>query len=132
MRFLLLSLILVLCACDSAGPGFRGADKVQVDYEGSRFTLRRRGDVVEAVRTSPEFIPRFEAVARRAAIAAQIETGCHASWVEGDPAMMLIGLSCNGAKAPAKPKRRKMLYCDLYDLSGRDGVYAGAMECGKY
>ena len=124
--------MLVLAACDMAGPGFRGLDKVERACEGSRFTMRFRGDMVEAIRTSPEMLPRFEAVARKAGLLAQVETGCRAAWVEGDPAMMLIGLSCDGKKPPKKPKRRKMLYCDILHLQGRDGLYAGQMECGKY
>ncbi len=133
MRLVLLSL-LCLTACDAAGPGFRGADKIQREAEGSRFTLRFRGDMVEAIRTSPEMLPKFPAIARRAALVSERERpGCKTAWVEGDPAMMLLGLSCDGRKPPKKPKRREMLFCDLMDLHGRPGgVLEGQMHCAKY
>ncbi|WGW04244.1 hypothetical protein [Tropicibacter oceani] len=124
-------MLLPLMACDTAGPGFRGVDAREVTYEGSRFTLRLRENMAEVIRTSPEMLPRFENVARRAAIATQIETGCHAAWVEGDPAMMLIGLSCDGERPPKRPKRPRMLYCDLIDLQGRGGLLQGSMTCFK-
>ena len=70
---LILVCLCLLAACDAAGPGFRGADKVVREVDGSRFTLRFRGDMVEAIRTSPEMLPRFETVARRAALLAEAE-----------------------------------------------------------
>lgn len=128
MRILTLLLMLfALAACDAAGPGFRGADKVVRDYDGSRFTLRRQGNVIEAIRTNPEVLPRFQPIARKAGIAAQIETGCKAAWVVGDPSMMWIGLSCDGGKAPPKPRKSKVFFCDLYDVTTRGGT----LECSK-
>lgn len=131
MRSSKLSLVFVtafgLAACDVAGPGFHGGEKVVREYDGSRFTMRRQGNVIEAIRTNPEMLPRFQPVARRAGIAAQIETGCKADWVVGDPSMMWIGLSCNGGKAPPKPSKRRVFYCDLYDVSAGGGT----LECSK-
>ncbi|MBV2359744.1 hypothetical protein KUH32_08155 [Thalassococcus sp. CAU 1522] len=117
---------LLLMSCDAAGPGFRGADKVVREVDGSRFTLRFRGNLVEAIRTSPEFLPRFPDVARKAAIAADTATGCKTAWVVGDPAMMTIGQSCNGEKAPPKPKRRKSYTCDLFDVRYSPALDSGA------
>ena len=129
MRPVSLVLCLGLAACDVAGPGFRGAEKVVSRVEGSTFTLRIRGDLVEAIRTSPEAFPLFQSVARKAAIAAQMETGCHADWVQGDPAMMLIGLACAGRRPPNIPKARRDLYCDLSAFTVRDGIGSGALTC---
>lgn len=132
MRLLSFMILLTgLSACDAAGPGFRGAPTVERTVDGSTFTLRFRDSMVEAIRTNPEMLPRFQPVARKAAIAAQVETGCKADWVQGDPAMMLIGLSCNGAKAPKIPKKRSQLYCDLSDFTVRDGTGSGALVCEK-
>lgn len=131
MRLVSLLLCLGLAACDAAGPGFRGADKVVRRIEGSTFTLRFRGDMVEAIRTSPEAFPRFQSVARKAALAAQAESGCRADWVQGDPAMMLIGLSCEGRKPPKVPKKRSDLYCDLSAFTVRDGIGSGTLTCQK-
>ncbi len=113
------------------GPGFRGVEPIRTEYGGSTFLLRVQGNIVEATRTNPEMLPRFETVAKKAGLAAQRQTGCKAAWIEGDAAMMLIGMSCNGEPAPKKPKRQNMLYCDILDLQGREGVYSGSLQCGK-
>ncbi len=114
-----------LTACDAAGPGFRGVPKVEREVEGSRFTLRRTGNVVEAIRTNPEVLPRFQPIARKAGIAAQLETGCNAEWVVGDPSQMRVGLSCDGGKPPPKPKGNRLIVCDLY----KSGQGTGSLDC---
>lgn len=129
MRLVSLLLCLGLAACDAAGPGFRGTEKVVRRVEGSTFTLRFRGDMVEAIRTSPEAFPLFQTVARKATVAAQAETGCRADWVQGDQSMVLIGLACDGRKPPKIPRKRSELYCDLSDFTVRDGVGSGALSC---
>ncbi|WP_418594589.1 hypothetical protein [Ponticoccus sp. (in: a-proteobacteria)] len=131
MRLVSLLLCLGLAACDAAEPGFRGAERVVSRVEGSTFTLRIRGDMAEAIRTSPEAFPLFRTVARRAAIAAQVKTGCRADWVQGDPAMMLIGLACEGRRPPKIPKARRDLYCDLSAFTLRDGIGSGALACQR-
>jgi hypothetical protein len=119
-----------LAGCDAAGPGFRGAEAVTREVAGSRFTLRFRGDLVEAVRTSPEWLPDFAVIARRAAFLAEAErAGCKTAWVEGDPAMLLLGLSCDGRKPPKRPDRRGMRVCELFEIRTRGAVYEGSLSC---
>jgi hypothetical protein len=118
-----------IAACDSAGPGFRGQDKEVHEVDGSRFTLRRQGDVVEAIRTNPEFLPNLDKLGRKAFVAAERMTGCEAAWIQGDPAMMRIGLACDGRPAPKMPKQRAVLDCDLSDFYSRDGFGSGALTC---
>jgi hypothetical protein len=108
-------LALGLAACDAAGPGFIGAPKRIEQVEGSSFTLRRRGDLVEAIRTNPEVLPRFQDVAPKAGRAAQRATGCRAVWVMGDPAMMWVGLSCDGRDAPKLSPRPQTFVCKLFE-----------------
>ena len=121
------SLILGLAACDAAGPGFSGAEKAIREQDGAHFTLRRRGDLVEAIRTNPEVLPRFQAVAPKAGIAAQLWTGCRAEWMMGDPAMMVVGMACPGRTPPKLPKRRHTMYCELFTGIGN----SFEMECHK-
>lgn len=111
--FTFVFLILGLAACDAAGPGFRGADMVKVSEGGMDFTLRRRGNFVEAIRTNSTWLPKFQEVAPQAGIAAQKASGCRADWVMGDPAMMIIGLECDGHTAPPLPSRKHTLFCDF-------------------
>lgn len=110
-----LLILFLLTACNSGGPGFRGIDPVERSVEGSRFLLRVNGPMVEAIRVSPEAFPRFEDVARKANIAAHGVTGCIPHWTRGDAAMMVIGLSCNGARPPPKPKVQARFSCDVRD-----------------
>ncbi len=114
MRLFPVILLLGLAACDTAGPGFSGLHKVVREVDGSTFTLRRRGPLVEAIRTNPEMLPRFQTIAPKAGIAAQQETGCTADWVMGDPAMMVIGLACDGQGAPKMPRKPRRFHCELF------------------
>ncbi|SDX89553.1 hypothetical protein [Citreimonas salinaria] len=128
-----LMLFATLSACDAAGPGFRGGEAVTREVEGSRFTLRFRGPLAEAVRTSPEWLPAFDATARRAALAAQAERpGCRVAWVQGDPAMMLVGLACGERPAPAIPARSRVLLCELIDWRTIGDWTAGALDCARF
>lgn len=127
----LFPLLLLLAACNTAGPGFRGIDPVVREFEGSRFLIRRDGPVAEVIRTNPEFNPRFDTVARKAALTLQDMTGCTAAWVRGDPAMMVIGLSCDGAKAPAKPKRQASFSCDIEDVYRSGASIDLGLRCYK-
>ncbi|MGR3495179.1 hypothetical protein [Citreimonas sp.] len=132
MRALLVLLLLTLAACDAAGPGFRGAEAVSRDYDGSRFTLRFNGPLAEAIRTSPEWLPKFDVIARRAALAAQAERpGCTVAWVQGDPAMMVMGLACGDAPAPKIPQRSRVLLCELVDWRTVGDWTTGALDCAR-
>lgn len=127
MRLPLVLFCFGLAACDVAGPGFLNAPVVRVTEGGSKFTLRRRGAYVEAIRTSPEFLPRFHDVALRAGLATQRETGCRADWIMGDPALMYIGLDCGAEPAPPMPRKRHMFFCDV-NGAGRGDL---DLECSK-
>lgn len=116
MRGLLLILFVFLIACDTAGPGFRGIPAQTQVVDGSTFRIRVNGNVAELIRINPEPFPRYEPIAAKAAVAVYRETGCTAAWVEGDPSMMLAGLSCNGSAPPRKPPRRRNTACAI--LSG--------------
>ncbi len=115
MRHVWLLTLLMLSACNTGGPGFRGIAPVERTVEGSRFLLRVNGPLVEAIRTSPEAFPKFEEVARKAGLAAHGITGCIPHWIRGDAAMMTVGLSCNGSRPPPKPKQQARFSCDIRD-----------------
>lgn len=130
MRRWLPFLILLLGACDAAGPGFRGIPGIEREYDGSKFTLRRNGDVVEAIRTSPEWLPKFPDVSAKAAHLAHMETGCDPVWVDGDESMMRVGLKCEGRKAPKRPRKRRSIFCEIGDLWRSGESISGYMTCG--
>lgn len=121
---------MLLPACDTGTPGFAGRPAVRVAAGGVEFDLRRRGSRVEAVRRSFHSFPTFPWVARRGAVAVAQETGCTPAWIVGDPSVLLVGLSCEGAAAPRIPRAAPRLVCDLRGLSaGPTGLAEADLYC---
>lgn len=113
MRWLrLLPLCAILAACNTGGPGFSRIAAERVTQNGSTFLFRRNGPLIEAQRVSPELLPRFQPVARKAGIAAQIRTGCTVPWVVGDQAMMILALDCPGGPPPPRIPRTRFWSCE--------------------
>lgn len=121
-----------LAACNAAGPGFHGVEKTVREVDGSTFVLRFQNDLVEVTRSNPEWMPRFDDIARKAATAAQLESGCRADWVQGDPAMMWIGLSCDGDAAPTMPRRHRSLYCAISHAAAKASDGTPALTCSRW
>ena len=124
-----LILCLLLAACNTPSQGYWGAEKLQFSEGGMRFTAYRKGNLIEVLRTSPEVLPTFPQVALRAVPGVERLTGCKAIWAEGDQALIEMGLSCGGAKAPKRKRRPKTLYCDIATGPARSGVTYGNMVC---
>jgi hypothetical protein len=119
----------LLLGCNAAGPGFRGIEPVGAEVEGSRFLIRVRDDMAEVMRINPEFPARFGPISARAQKAVYLETGCIPAWVSGDPAMMVMGLSCDGRAAPKQPGG-SVLSCEIYDAFVTEGLGGtAAVEC---
>ncbi|QFS81397.1 hypothetical protein FIU97_00940 [Roseivivax sp. THAF40] len=110
--FLPLLLALALSACNTGGPGFSRIAAERVTQSGSTFLFRRNGPLIEAQRVSPEMLPRFQPVARKAGIAAQARTGCPVRWIVGDQAMMIMALDCPGGPKPPKIPRSRYWSCE--------------------
>ncbi|MCE0505987.1 hypothetical protein LR948_11510 [Roseivivax sp. GX 12232] len=122
-------------SCNSGGPGFSGLPAETVTQDGSRFLLRRDGPLLEAQRVSPEWLPRFQPVARKAGTAAERRTGCRVAWVTGDQAMMLLGLACPGGPDPPPPPRNRYWSCEALtqsrDLGGGLTASDIALSCRR-
>ncbi|SIS84479.1 hypothetical protein SAMN05421759_104249 [Roseivivax lentus] len=108
---------LLLGACNTGGPGFARIAPDRVTQDGSTFLFRRNGPLIEAERISPEFLPRFQPVARKAGLAAQTRTGCPVVWIMGDQAMMVLALDCPGGPKPPKMPRSVHWRCDALGTS---------------
>lgn len=119
------ALIIFLAGCNTPSPGFYGTQSVTRDLGGHRFLVRVKADQAEVTRTSAQWRPELSHIQGLATKAAQEVSGCKVAWIEGDVALMVVGLSCNGAPAPPKPKRKKSIYCDIM----RGG---GAIDCSLY
>lgn len=93
MRLALLC-ILLLSACNTAGPHFRGLPATTVTVDGSTFDVRVNGDLAEAIRTNTQYAPRFGPIRDRAARAMQMVSGCTVKEVRGDQAVATGILDC--------------------------------------
>ena len=93
---LLTVLILPIClaACDSPSLAFIGASTERVSVGGSEFTVRRRGERAEAVRTSREILPSRSGTQAKARQAIEIATGCGVKEIGGDVSIQLARLDC--------------------------------------
>ncbi|MEQ6249100.1 hypothetical protein ABMC89_09440 [Sulfitobacter sp. HNIBRBA3233] len=95
--------LLVLAACNTAGPHFRGLPATRITVDGSVFDVRVRGDLAEAIRINPQYAPRFGPIRGRAGRAMARVSGCTVTEVRGDQAQALGLLDCRGARGKARP-----------------------------
>ncbi len=93
--FLFASLAL-LVSCDAPSPDMRGAITRKVIVEGSEFTVHRKGDRAEAIRTNFEYGRKARGIMARGHAAIETATGCRIvqGSYSGDPAMMKARLNC--------------------------------------
>jgi hypothetical protein len=96
-------LFLLLSACSTAGPYFRGIPATRMTVDGSVFDVRVRGDRAEALRLNPQYAPRFGPVRARAAFAMAQVSGCSVTDVLGDQALAIGHLSCAGRAPDWRP-----------------------------
>jgi len=87
-------LVLILAACNTPSPHFRGAPVTRVVVEGSVFDVRVRGNLAEALRVNPQYAPRFGPIRNRAGFAMAQVSGCQVVEVLGDQALATGTLAC--------------------------------------
>lgn len=92
MRYLLC--LILLSACNTPSPGFRGIAPVRVTVDGSVFDVRVMGTLAEAIRVNPEYAPRMGPIGPRAARAIAQVSGCTVTRIGGDQAMIKAALDC--------------------------------------
>ena len=104
MRFppLIIAAVL-LAACNTPSPAFRGLPAIRVTVAGSTFDVRQRGLRAEAMRINPQYAPRFGPLQDRAAFAMAQASGCEVVRVTGDQALAFGTLDCGDG--PPSPRR---------------------------
>ena len=131
MRLMLSLLLCSLCACNTAGPGFRGLPATRVTVEGSTFDVRVRDNRAEAIRINKQYAPRFGPIRDRAASAMAQVSGCEVRKVEGDQALATGTLKC-GKKAPRVTAKPEDLECIPVRGTKLRGVGAVSVEVTCY
>lgn len=91
---LVIPLLFLLAACNTAGPHFRGLPATTVTVDGSTFDVRVNDRLAEAIRTNPEYAPRFGPIRARARKAMEMVSGCRVKEVRGDQAQATGILDC--------------------------------------
>lgn len=96
---------LLLAACATAGPQFRGLPATTVTVDGSTFDVRVSDGTAEAIRTNAEYAPRFGPIRARAGKAMALVSGCEVKEVRGDQAQAIGILKCGKGKrhVPMQP-----------------------------
>lgn len=130
MRWILLASLL-LFGCDSPGLGCAGAEVTRVEVDGNRFSLRRSGDVVQAIRTNFVRRPDISLIGYGAERAIEATYGCTVTKMRGDVALMVAQLDCDralrdGDRARWVRPKRSQLSClgDIFSSgpSGREEI----------
>ena len=119
--------LVVLAACDTPSPAFRGVEPVRIKVGQSMFDIRVKDSRAEAIRLNMEWAPRPEAVAPRAVAAIEAVSRCRVARLDGDQALMTARLDC-GAGPPPAPVFPESLDCDYHDL----GEAYGELICRPY
>ncbi|KEJ90977.1 hypothetical protein DSW25_03530 [Sulfitobacter donghicola DSW-25 = KCTC 12864 = JCM 14565] len=103
--------MLILAACNTAGPHFRGLEATTVTVDGSTFDVRVRGELAEAIRTNSEYAPRFGPIRERAGRAMAMVSGCEVKEVRGDQSQATGLLKCPNAQRRNHPPTPVGLEC---------------------
>lgn len=135
VRMRLVPFLLLLAACNTSGPEFRGLAATQVTVAGSVFDVRVRGDRAEAIRVNAQYAPRIGPMHARAAFAIQRVSGCRVSRMSGDQAQATARLAC-GARPPGwQPPQRPVSYSCVeirqWLHPAQEGLYA-EFDCDPY
>lgn len=86
--------LLLLAACNTPGPAFRGVPATTVTVDGSTFDVRVSDTTAEAIRTNVEYAPRFGPIKERATTAIERVSGCEVRSITGDQAVAVAKLKC--------------------------------------
>lgn len=97
MKRLTVLAILLVAACDTATPGFMGADVSRITVDDMEFAVRVRGSKAEAQRKNFILRARYNAIAPKAGIAMERVSGCKVrpGTLKGDPSIMYAALDCS-------------------------------------
>ena len=87
----------ILTSCSNSHPQYMSVQKQTVEVDGSRFDVRIKGDMAEAIRTNFEYAPKIGEIFPKAARAMEMASGCKVvpNSMKGDPALMVANLKCD-------------------------------------
>ncbi len=91
-----IAIALLLAACNTPSPAFRGIPAERITVGPSTFDVRQSGNRVELIRISPEPVRSLRQVAPRAEVAVEQATGCPLirDSLRGEATLMVGRLAC--------------------------------------
>jgi len=119
------ALLLMLSACNTAGPHFRGLPATTVTVDGSTFDVRVRGELAEAIRTNAEYAPRFGPIRERAGRAMAMVSGCEVVEVRGDQAQATGILKCGSKRKTPIARTTGVVECSPMPGSEVEQAFGG-------
>ncbi|MFD0859124.1 hypothetical protein [Roseovarius aquimarinus] len=120
---ILLAAAVMLMACNTPGPGFRGVEAQRISLGGDVFDVRVDGLRAEAMRLNARWAPRLSSAAPNGALAIEKVSGCKVRALDGDAALMTARLDCGQRLEPLP--RAQSYRCDAYKIF--DGI--AELEC---
>ncbi|MFD1509583.1 hypothetical protein [Lacimonas salitolerans] len=129
MRYALCLVVLMLAACNTPSPGFRGIDPVRVKVGPSVFDVRVQDGQAEALRINSDYAPRMGPIGPRATLAIEQVSGCTVRRLGGDQAMIRASLNCGKVDAP--PPVPPSYSCAVFTrpADGADGARIEEIVC---
>lgn len=124
--------LLLLAACNTAGPHFRGLPATTVTVDGSTFDVRVRGELAEAIRTNTQYAPRFGPIRARAGRAMAMVSGCEVKEVRGDQAQATGVLKCGKTRKTVVAQSTGRVACTEVPGSEVEQAFGGVeveLEC---
>ncbi len=132
--FILLGVVL-LGACNTASPAFRGLPATRMSVQGSTFDVRVKGNSAEAIRVNSQYAPRTGPIHARAAFAMTQVSGCRVKAISGDQALATGRLDCGdrptGWTAPPAPTSFSCVAIRQWLTPDQNGLYA-EFDCDPY
>ena len=132
---LILCLLPLLAACNTAGPEFRGLPATQITVQGSTFDVRVRDERAEAIRVNAQYAPRVGPIHARAAFAMTQVSGCRVAALKGDQAQVVGRLDCGGRPNGWQPRPAPPSYSCVeirqWLHPEQEGLYA-EFDCDPY
>lgn len=129
MRVLCVLLVLTFAACDARSPYFRDVPARRVVVNDVEFSIRQKGRLAEAVRTSSQWMPNLQSVAPFAETAIREATGCDVRELRGDASFVLGILACNeNRSSQGAPHLRRTTTCEVVDVFVPAGGTTGYLE----
>ncbi len=86
---------LCLVGCNTPTLDFAGIPPIRVEVDGSKFDVRLKGDIAQAIRVNTQWAPSATKMRPKFKVAFEQASGCEVEGMKGDAALMVAYLKCD-------------------------------------